>query len=68
MAKPMKILELHYPMIQFLIITISTAVGTKNNNTVGSNMRAIFYIYFYHNFNPTLFSQILDQDLELNKN
>ena len=24
MAKPMKTLELHYPMIQFLIITISS--------------------------------------------
>ena len=33
MAKPMKTLELHYPMIQFLIIRISIQYTTQVNST-----------------------------------
>ena len=31
---------------------ISTAVRIKNNKNFGSNIRAIFYINYYYNFNP----------------
>ena len=54
-----------------IIITICTAVRTKNNKNFGSYNRAIFYINCYYNFNTCgifekmiSFSQILKQDLE----